>query len=107
MCARGRHAQILDEDYFVLRLVVEQLVRNGSYHCNAESSRTNAELVADRNMGKGFPCRLAHGGMNQFFEIESGAGICYPVKEYVGGTQVSNPHFAVRVQFPAPLHSVH
>ena len=101
-----RCRQILNKDGFVLRLVVEQFVRNCSYHRDTKSPWADAKLIANQDMRKRLFRWLPHSCVGQSLEGEAGSWIRYAIQDHPRGSHVSDPYFPVWIQLPTPLHGV-
>src|SRR5262245_13863259 len=74
--------EVFDQDDFILRLVVEQLVSYGADHQQAEAARAQAFSLAFLDVQPGCIGRVFERSVLQALEVEAGAGISDAVEKH-------------------------
>src|ERR1700745_2467480 len=103
---RSPGTKVFDKNYFVLRLVVDQLIGQSTAHCNPESPWAHTELLADGHMRNRLIRRVPRGRMSQALETEPSARVSDAIQQHARGAHVGNAYLAVRIQFASPLHRI-
>src|SRR5262245_44585718 len=98
--------QILDEDDFVLLLVVDQLVHFRFHHQDPEAAGSQTFTlphfhVLDRVVG------MADRGVVEAVHRKPWSWICDAVEQHALGAQIGDVHLAFGVEFAAPFDRVH
>src|SRR5688572_2723713 len=98
--------EIFDEDDFVSRFVVDQLVNQRASDGETQASRTQALLFAHERMLQRIALRVADGGVLEALETEPFARVGDAIQEHPPRAQAGDAHFPRRIEFATPLNRV-